>query len=203
MRPLDRRQGAFLILRFALLGLALAPILPAPAQPIDGGAGQGAQHDGPGHVERIDWRHGDEALRKTYLDPRGRRKPDMKLPRIIVFDAEGRLLGGQSGFRTGDMRGLRRMVQQARPYQFAATLDDTREEAVMADGTPATDVPLAPADIHLVVFRADDCPRCDRLEDELARVVAGLLKHRFLWITIDSDPDRLDTIVPAGLERSE
>lgn len=151
-----------------------------------------AAHPQLANAGTIALRHSDEGLRKTYLDRRGRRKDGMQLPRIIVFNAQGRLLGGQAGFRTGDMRHLRRLVHDDRPFPRAASLDDTLAELETPAGEAVQQAGLPAADVYLVVYRSADCERCDRLEAELAVVVGGLYRHRFAWLVVDSDPGRLD-----------
>jgi hypothetical protein len=153
---------------------------------------------GPGNVASLALRHSAEGLRKTYLDRQGRRKDGMHLPRIIVFNGEGRLLGGQAGFRTGDMRHLRRLVHDNRPFPRAADLEDTLAELETPDGAPVLPSDLPAADVVLVVYRSAGCPRCDRLDAELAVVVAGLHRHRFAWLVVDSDPGRVDASGPAA-----
>lgn len=144
------------------------------------------------NVVTVALRHSAEGLRKTYLDRQGRRKDGMQLPRIIVFNGEGRLLGGQGGFSTGDMRHLRRLVHDDKPFPRAADLEDTLAELETADGTAVPRAALPAADVFLVVYRSADCPRCDRLDAELAVVVRGLHRHRFAWLMVESDPGRVD-----------
>jgi hypothetical protein len=162
---------------------------PAPARALDRGRSPGEL---PAHVQQVALRHSSEGLRKTYLDPQGRRKDGMLLPRIIVFNDEGRLLGGQAGFRTGDMRGLRRVVHQGKPFQRAADLEDTVAELETPEGGPMLVSDLPEADVFVLVYRSPGCDRCDRLYAELAVVIAGLHRHRFAWLVVDSDPERMD-----------
>lgn len=175
------RRDPLLVARSGLAMMAPAPPAAAADDPVAL----------PADVEQLQLRHGIEGLCKTYLDSRGRRKDGMRLPCIIVFDRDGRLLGGQGGFRSGDLRGLRRIVHGGKPFRFAASLDDTLAEIDTAAGAPATSVPRPDADFHVVVHRSAQCPRCDRLDHELRIVLAGLHRHRFAWYAVDSDPARL------------
>ena len=160
----------------------------------DSAAGGEAPAGMPAHVRTIRLRHSAEGLRKTYLDRLGRRKDGMHLPRIIVFNGEGRLLGGQAGFRTGDMRHLCRLVHDDNPFPRAADLEDTLAELETPAGVPVVPADIPEADAVLVVYRSADCQRCDRLDAELAVVVAGLRRHRFVWLAVDSDPARVEAV---------
>lgn len=151
-----------------------------------------AQTKVPDHIVRMEWQHSQEGLRETYLDRQGRPKDGMLVPRLIVFDDEGLLLGGQTGFRTGDMRGMRKLVREGRPYRLAPGLKDAREEAMTRDGKPAIDADLPAADIYVLLYRSNDCERCDRLDDELTRVIARMRGTRFVWIDVDSDPGDIE-----------
>jgi hypothetical protein len=158
----------------------------------DSAAGGEASAGMPAHVRTIRLRHSAEGLRKTYLDRLGRRKDGMHLPRIIVFNGEGRLLGGQGGFRTGDMRHLRRLVHEDKPFPRAADLEDTLAELETPAGAPVAPAYIPEADAVLVVYRSADCQRCDRLDAELSVVVARLHRHSFVWLEVDSDPARVE-----------
>lgn len=162
------------------------------AQPAQCGEPWPAQaHELGEHIRLVQLRHSDEGLRKTYLDRRGRRKDGMLLPRIIAFDELGRLLGGQVGFKTGDMRGLPRVAHSGRPIANASGIGDVLGELEMADGQAVERDDLPPGDLYIVVYRAGDCGRCDKLDNELHRVIRRMRRHAIVLIEVDSDPRRL------------
>lgn len=143
------------------------------------------------HIRLLRLQHSDEGLRKTYLDQRGRRKGGMLLPRIMAFDERGRLLGGQAGFKTADMRGLPRLAHSGRPIRNASGIDDVLEELEAGNGQTVERADLPAGDLYLVVYRAGNCDRCDRLDDELHRVIRRMRRHDIVLIEVDSDPARL------------
>jgi hypothetical protein len=142
--------------------------------------------DTPALVNVIELRQTDASLRETYA--KGKR---MGLPRMVMFDDQGRVIYGARGFRDDLPRQLHEALKKDRPIATPITLDAVLAEVEDANGNALVVSDLPKADVYLVDYWADWCQPCR----QMSHALDGALKHwegvHSVWLKIESDPQKL------------
>lgn len=136
-------------------------------------------------LDVVQLRQSDAALAATYA--KGKR---MMLPRLVLLDAQGRVLLAEVGSRSGVGHRLEVALAQDKPLHTPISLEMVLAEVVNESGNPVGVSDLPKADGYVVDYWADWCSAC-RI---LARDVEGQLKHwegkHVVWLEIESDPEK-------------
>jgi Thioredoxin len=135
------------------------------------------------HVQIIELRHTDEAIKQTYQ--KGRR---VSLPRLFVFDGQQRLIVAEAGFHTTLDKELLDIVRRDRPLKMPVTLEMVLAETRDSHGNPVTVESLPAADLYVVDYWAEWCAPCRQLTHTLDDTLNHWADKKSVWIKIESDP---------------
>lgn len=112
------------------------------------------------------------------------------LPFVLLFDAQGRLVGQHSGYRSDIMAIWHKAIvkRAPSPKQSTITLRGVLAEATRSDGT-GLPVTLPQADYYLVDYWAEWCAYCRRFDRDLRRDLAAWGAPSVVWLRIETAPD--------------
>ncbi|MEP7043237.1 MAG: hypothetical protein ABI843_09245 [Dokdonella sp.] len=137
-------------------------------------------------VDIVALRHSEAALRATYASDK-----TMNLPRLLLFDGDGKPLLIEFGMRDGVGRRLAKALEKAKPLSSPVTLAMVLGEVVDANGIAVASADLPRADGYVVDYWASWCTPCHLL----ARDIEGQLRRwdgrHIVWLKIESDPEQL------------
>jgi hypothetical protein len=161
------------------IGMSLL-LLAAVATPAPAGAADAK-------LDIIELHQTDAALAATYA--KGKR---MNLPRLLLLDAQGRLVLGEVGLRDGVDYRLVHALAKDKPLQSPITLALVLSEVVDAHGQTVAVSGLPQADGYVVGYWATWCAPCHLLARDIESQLKRWNKH-VVWLKIESDPEKLPT----------
>lgn len=94
------------------------------------------------------------------------------VPQVFAYTGDANPVFHLRGYRDGFVSDLDTAVRRFRRIRDMVDLDTLLGYAETADGEPVRRDDLAEADVYLVVYLAEDCPVCDRVEREIAAWMA-------------------------------
>jgi hypothetical protein len=145
-----------------------------------------ASSDVAANVRVVELRQTDASLHETYA--KGKK---IFLPRMAMLDAEGRLLYGGFGMRNDLHRQLHKAYDAGKPIDSPITLRAILDETERADGTRLRTSDLPKADIYIVDYWAEWCAPCRMMSRDLESEMRRWNDKQFVWIKIESDPDKM------------
>lgn len=130
----------------------------------------------------------DAVLRKVYAE--GKR---VNLPRMVLFDGDGRLLFAEVGLRKSLGYRLRRALEKDKPLNAPLSLARVLDDVEDAKDQPVKVRDLPDADAYVVDYWAEWCAPCHEMARDIERQMKRWKsdgKH-IVWIKIESDPQKL------------
>jgi len=137
-------------------------------------------------IDVVNLRQTDQSLRDTYA--RGKKKG---LPRLVMLDAQGRLIYGQTGERNNLRIHLHEALEKDKPLAVPITLSAVLEETQDRDGKPVSVDSLPKADAYVVDYWASWCAPCRMLSRDLEGILGHWDGVHIVWIKVESDPTKL------------
>ena len=137
-------------------------------------------------IDVINLRQTDQSLRDTYA--RGKK---MALPRMVMLDARGRLIYGQTGERNNLRIHLHEALEKDKPLSVPITLGAVLEETQDPNGKPVAVESLPKADAYVVDYWASWCAPCRMLSRDLEGILGHWDGVHIVWIKVESDPTKL------------
>jgi hypothetical protein len=158
------------------LAMLLFAAVPAP----------GASETAPANVKIFDLQQTQAALRETYPH-----KKKMGLPRMVMLNADGRVLYGGMGLPNDLGYVLHKAYKEHKPLDTPITLEAILDETQRADGTRVHVGDLPKADAYIVDYWAGWCAPCRMMSRDLKGIMSRWSDMQFVWIKIESDPEKL------------
>jgi hypothetical protein len=144
-----------------------------------------ARAESPANVHVVELRQTEASLRETYA--KGKR---MMLPRLVMLDGKGRLVYGETGLSGGLDRRLHEALRKDKPVATPITLDAILAESENYDGQHVASASLPQADAYVIDWWAQWCKPCHEMARDLTGILARWSDTRFVWLKIESDPEK-------------
>lgn len=142
--------------------------------------------DMPANVQVVELRQTAASLRETYAHGK-----KIFLPRMAMLDADGRLLYGGFGLPNDLHQRLHKAYRDAKPIDSPITLSAILDETERVDGTRVQAADLPKGDLYIVDYWAEWCAPCRMLSRDLESEMSRWNDKRFVWLKIESDPEKL------------
>lgn len=166
-----------LVLLVLLVALTVTPICTAP---------YANAADSHRNVKVIELQQTEVALRETYPH-----KGRMGVPRLVMLNADGRVLYGGMGLPSDLAQRLHIAWRKSEVLDSPITLERILAETQRADGRPIAVSDLPKADIYIVDYWAGWCAPCRMLARDLSSIMGRWDDKQFVWLKIESDPEKL------------
>lgn len=157
-----------------------------------GGVGLAGIHPARANEDRspdiVTLQHTQDVLRRTYVKGR-----PVVLPRLLFFDAAGRVLLVENGLRGGIGYRLRRALKRDEPMSIPLTLDNVLGEVVDGSGKPVVLGDLPVGDGYVAEYWAEWCAPCHEMARDVERQIRRWQRDgmHVVWLKIESDPQKL------------
>lgn len=109
------------------------------------------------------------------------------VPQVFVYAGDASPVFHLRGYRQGFIGDLDTAVLRFRRIRDMVDLDTLLGNAETADGESPAIGDLPEPDAYLVIYRAEDCPICDRIDHELAAWMAARPALSVVQIRIEVD----------------
>jgi hypothetical protein len=118
--------------------------------------------------------------------------PGFHLPRLRVFDHDGRLLRELVGYSNQLPKLLAETIQEPKPVTGGSSLSDALSELRMAAGRPPQVSDLGAADFYILTYEAEWCVPCKEQLKEIREFAAAHHGARFDLLRVDADLRKVD-----------
>lgn len=112
------------------------------------------------------------------------------LPRLLLFDAQGRLVAYQPGYADRIDYLMRRSLERDQPVSDKVNLALAVGETLDANGNAVAVDSLPKADAYVLDYWAEWCSPCHMLERDLQRFLPRWSGVRVVWLKIEADPEK-------------